>query len=382
MRLYNLIEANTRFKPMPFSPHREEVHALVLKTGNSLAEHLLVNCSEWLSQTQNGKIVAYRGFLGHKYESQLAFTRAVRKRRAPKDTDFRIHREFNRMIKTCGKVANRSNAFFASGNKYEAQDYGHVYAVFPSNGFHYTWHEKYTDWTMEGKDIVDLAKTTADDIKLSDEELATIKKLAKKEYEEYLHTLNTDWVEEIQKFLERLGVGLDYEQVRRSLYSDTRILGYIPQAAKPTNEFKYQLSYARDSTLMILDAYRKASEHDKAILAKLGHRAYEKIQEGPHKMPEADFLYRKIMHAKTEIAKKLDTLKKRRENIQKKFCAGLHGDDGSLGRALESGKEVMIASEYLTAVKDEFYFDVVYPLLNGKQPNRKSLSKYAGGLGQ
>ena len=143
MKLYELLEANYNAKS--FFGDDKGAYELAIKKGKKLTAFLKQNCKPWLSQTKNGIHFVYRGFYSN--PNEIAFLKKVRKDRDPKDSHEWEHKAFNQLIKLGGGKANRSNSVFAIGDEYVADNYGQVYVVLPIGKFNYTWHAEEDDWT-------------------------------------------------------------------------------------------------------------------------------------------------------------------------------------------------------------------------------------------
>lgn len=120
-----------------------------------LAKYITKYCQPWLSQTNKGAMIVYRGFSylgnieGYRLSGQhapLYFTRAVRQDRQPRNTNKKMHDKINTALADCGAVANRTNSVFVTGSHQQASYYGTVYVVIPVGQFKYTWSPYYTDW--------------------------------------------------------------------------------------------------------------------------------------------------------------------------------------------------------------------------------------------
>lgn len=113
------------------------------------------HCHQWLDET-GGKHPIYRGFASP--PKQNIVIRDVRKNRQPLNSRTKDHHAFNKMIKICGKVANRSNAVFVTGNKFWAKMYGELRVVIPVGNFNYTWHALHGDWMADTREILSVGR--------------------------------------------------------------------------------------------------------------------------------------------------------------------------------------------------------------------------------
>lgn len=135
-------------------PQVEEIFKLITR-----------ECKPWFREIGDPSNKVYRGF-AREPKSQI-FRKSVRQNRRPRDSKPEDHDEFNRVIGMCGKVANRSNAVFVTGEYPDAASYGKAYVVIPIGNFNYTWHTVAEDWTANKYQI--LRPTDLDDIDLCNE---------------------------------------------------------------------------------------------------------------------------------------------------------------------------------------------------------------------
>lgn len=113
------------------------------------------NCQPWLSQTDEGHYVVYRGFgrlFTTKPREHIAFVKDVRTNRRPMNTPSNLHERFDSVIAEAGRIANRSNSVFVVGSESVAKAYGGdsgTYVILPVGQFHYTWAVGVRDWFLE-----------------------------------------------------------------------------------------------------------------------------------------------------------------------------------------------------------------------------------------
>lgn len=96
----------------------------------------------WLKAA--GGRVAYRGMTPGVSSHQDFFTKTIRTDRKPLSSSDDLHETLNDSIENCGKVANRTNAAFVSGNLTRANGYTGGIAhnariVIFTSPFNYTW---------------------------------------------------------------------------------------------------------------------------------------------------------------------------------------------------------------------------------------------------
>lgn len=141
-----ITEAKSKYDPVTVADL--DVHKHAIEVAKKIIKYIKTNCKPWLSKTQNGKLIAYRGsrtLAG----SGKAFVKATRTDRKPKDTGLNRHETFNNLIAVAGGTANRSNSLFCTSSPNQAASYGTVYVMFPVGNFKYTWSPKYRDWTND-----------------------------------------------------------------------------------------------------------------------------------------------------------------------------------------------------------------------------------------
>lgn len=134
-----------------------------------LAKFAVQNCQPYLDATSRGYVL-YRGFasLDSLDNDALAFTKPVRVDRVPRDTREPVHELFDKIIKMCGKVANRSNSLFTTSNKGVSSVYGAPYVILPIGQFNYTWHEYFVDWSTQSNIVLRKALISPEEIVLDD----------------------------------------------------------------------------------------------------------------------------------------------------------------------------------------------------------------------
>jgi hypothetical protein len=136
MRLREIFE--DQYDPVPLVKYLEK-GVTPESAGKAIADIIKDECQEWLGST--GGNIVYRGT----NYSAIAYRRAVRSDREPKDSPEVFHDLFNKFIARAGGVANRTNSLFVTGDYGDAEGYGHPYVVFPVGHFNYTWNEKWGD---------------------------------------------------------------------------------------------------------------------------------------------------------------------------------------------------------------------------------------------
>lgn len=123
----------------------------------ALADFIKQNAQPWLSQTDQGYLIVYRGLKSQlsmyggplPWDRSVAFVKSIRGDRRTLNTSQASHAAFNAMIDSVGGLADRSNSAFVSSDRNVAEFYGRVYVFMPLGDFHYTWSPEYADWYQE-----------------------------------------------------------------------------------------------------------------------------------------------------------------------------------------------------------------------------------------
>jgi len=119
-----------------------------------VALYIKRHCSEWLNESNNQ--IIYRGITASEtLELEPTMVLSIPKDRKPTGTHPNTHKHLDKAFKDAGFEASRSNSMFASSDYTEASKYtgkyvdgvqpGHVYVVFPENGYSYTWSHTIRD---------------------------------------------------------------------------------------------------------------------------------------------------------------------------------------------------------------------------------------------
>ena len=402
MKLYELINEapkKDQFAAKSFFDDERGAKPIVLKHGKQVASFIKQKCAPWLKETQNGKRVLYRGF--RHIDIPMAFTKKVRKRRDPKDSPKEKHNAFNLMIKKCGKKANRTNSLFATGDKYDAEEYGVTYIIFPIGNFAYTWHEDHRDWHGD---------VPYEEILLKKAPEITKKKMKAKEKEwtEDWEEINTHSKKELEKSKEyiksqfaKLGIAVkpsqftsignnlsyifDSELGTMAAGSSKKPFRYAKKGQKPTFQYyPWTDTHPIQSKIFktLYDMIVKSDEKKKREIRKVLMAARNKMESYrvAHRWLErypsvAQYInHEKERELSANIHKLSFKVGKDKPSqvdmdILGQWCKDLKGDDGTLIKAINSENEVMVACDTVLGVDPGFYERVVFPLLNGRAPN-------------
>jgi len=109
------------------------------------------NCDEFLKSAIAENKFLYRGQNDAK---SLIFVGYPRDNREPKDSNLDAQKLMDKYLKLKGFKALRSNSIFTSSDYMQASNFGKVYAIFPKNGFTFTWSTKHDDIVLKSTDDV------------------------------------------------------------------------------------------------------------------------------------------------------------------------------------------------------------------------------------
>lgn len=104
---------------------------------DNLWNRIKVECSDYLAACGRAQTWLYRG-MGSR-ETRPAFLEKSPEHRQPSDSHPGLMRSFDQSLHQLGFAALRSNSIFCSGDKDTASYFGHLYVIFPRNGFDFTY---------------------------------------------------------------------------------------------------------------------------------------------------------------------------------------------------------------------------------------------------
>lgn len=127
---------------------------IINKEDDKLIAYIEKNCSEFLIELEKADSFLYRGFGMRQLERKApkAFVSSSMVNRPPKDNQVEIQKRYDQNLKMAGFTALRSNSIFCTGDESNAGNYGEVYAIFPINGFSFTWSALIDDFIHEDGD--------------------------------------------------------------------------------------------------------------------------------------------------------------------------------------------------------------------------------------
>ena len=109
------------------------------------------NCSEAVAAVKQTGQFLYRGQDDASLPVFVGYPRADRE---PKDSDEKAQKLCDKWLGMMGFKALRGNSIFTSPNRDQASGYGDLYAIFPKNGFQFTWSTEHDDLVMHSESEV------------------------------------------------------------------------------------------------------------------------------------------------------------------------------------------------------------------------------------
>lgn len=355
-----------KYAPVPFGQEEHE-KKFVLDYGKKVVSFLKKNCKPWLQQTDNGRYFVYRGFARGRESNHAVFTKVVRPNRKPRNTENRHHKLLDQMIGHCGKVANRSNSSFATGSSNIPSVYGKVYIVVPVSKFNYTWHTQYTDWYGYADKLLIIGPT-----KLDKQTRKEIVDKAKVKYKKMGAR-----IERLHKFLVDQKLDISYEDLldalrRNALWEHFRIMATAKSGMLGDYYIKKLRHDAKTGVpsavvlFKIVKVYKKLSPTLQEKMDKLLNMALaDRFKVSSEKAFIDSAVTAKLMQLRDQAEKKNQL---NIEEIEKRICPKIKGDDGTLIDAIKSKKEIMIKSDSIIAISPTLYEAVILPMLQGKKP--------------
>lgn len=110
-----------------------------------IQDKIFSECSDFLKSIKKSQTL-YRGV---NRKAPIAFKSTSRDKRRPRDSYPSDQKNIDELLQLANIKALRSNSIFCSGDFSQASKYGLEYAIFPINGFSFSWSEKYNDLTTD-----------------------------------------------------------------------------------------------------------------------------------------------------------------------------------------------------------------------------------------
>lgn len=115
----------------------ETIVSFMMNRAETVVRYIQQHCKPWLQES--GLKMVWRGDGSFPKEKDVTI-KTLRQDRRPRDSLRKHHDDLNRSIEINGKIANRSNGMFVTGDRRTAQTYEGVLVVaFPVGKFNYTW---------------------------------------------------------------------------------------------------------------------------------------------------------------------------------------------------------------------------------------------------
>jgi hypothetical protein len=169
------------------------------------------NCSEYLSSVQQTHKFLFRGQDDALQPIFVAYPRPDRK---PRNSDPEAQKLMDGYLKALGFKALRSNSIFTSTDYRQATEYGDVFAIFPKNGFSFTWSTEHDDFIMNDASDIDVDYEYPEDV-------ASDYYDWKKELESFLESNFYEFVEGKEKLFK---VGFDDDKQIKLIEKQTKAM--------------------------------------------------------------------------------------------------------------------------------------------------------------
>jgi len=127
---------------------------------DDLKDYIEEHCSDIIKLMKVSGIFLYRGV---KNQSTTVFVGQSRQDREPKDTRQDISAYFDKALASHGFKALRGNSIFVTSNLLQAAGYGDTYAIFPMNGFDYTYTSM-TDLIIRNGHLIEYPDNLIEDV--------------------------------------------------------------------------------------------------------------------------------------------------------------------------------------------------------------------------
>jgi len=123
--------------------------------------YIEANCGEYLKAVRETGKILYRG----QRDSQAPiFVGYPRENRRTKDSSEEAQKLYDKYLTMMGFSALRSNSIFTTSSEHQADEYGYVYAIFPKDGFKFTWSTKMGDLVLESMSDVDKSQLDPEEV--------------------------------------------------------------------------------------------------------------------------------------------------------------------------------------------------------------------------
>jgi len=294
------------------------------------------NCSQYLAAVKeaNGRLL----FRGQDDAAQPIFVAYPRLDREPKDSDPEAQKLIDKYLSALGFKALRSNSLFTTSSENNASNYGTVYAIFPKNGFEYTWSTKHDDLVIHSVHDIGGDEEDTDDVYYN--------------YEDWQRQFS-DYAEELDRAIEDdpSMFNIADEDIEDEDVFYKNLKKYITAITKMP---EYKVFKAAYNKYYDLDTYNNSAAefHQKfAIMAEAFIKFMNVSKFKLLSAAELKQLNKKIEHAKKSSAEpKGNEIKAKAQSAIKSF--GFVKEN--LPAALKARHEVMVVGEYIAVNYEQF----------------------------
>lgn len=309
------------------------------------------NCSEYLAAVRaaNGNLL----FRGQDDASQPLFVAYPRADREPKDSDPEAQKLLDNYLSLCGFKALRSNSIFTSADRDQASNYGDVFAIFPKNGFSFTWSTKHDDLVIHSPSELGLQGEEDD----AEEVLY--------QHEDWLNAMSAfcedtyDWIYDNAKVLK---IDREDDKAIEVLNKSIQKLPEVSALRKAVDHYQGLDAYD-DPAKKFYERFDAMLKAYSTLRAKTPYKIFNNKEElRLQKVWQAakDYLAPKAGAANKSKAKALEVIKKQ----------GFKNDD--LPAALKSHHEICVLGEYIAVNYDKYEDEIdQYFITPNKQPKKK-----------
>lgn len=308
------------------------------------------HCSQFLKEARSVRKLLYRG---QDDSGQPIFVGRPRDNREPKDSSAEAQRTLDGYFKLLGFKALRSNSIFTSADYNFADGYGDVYAIFPKNGFSFTWSTKHADVVLHSASNVGGAEASDvwDDLN------------------DYTYTpVNHYWLKDTDEMVETMAGSMNFDYYD---YGNKEGLKKVKAAADEVKKhpaFKMLKSSGHDWDNT--DSYDDTIQDMEKIFIKNATAQIELIKAFPKfakytDMGDGKSLTKKLAEVQSGSSDKNKTLKTAQGVIK---SWGFTKEN--LPAAMKSNHEICIFGEYI-AVDAEKYREALKQFFIPPKPTKK-----------
>lgn len=295
------------------------------------------NCGEALKSIKEAQKLIFRG---QDDASHPVFVGYPRSDRVPKDSNLEAQKLLDTYLSTMGFKALRSNSIFTTSDMNQAGDFGDLYAIFPKDGFNFTWSPTVSDLVLTSVSDVDDSSDDTEDLYYG--------------YDEWVDDINRDAYDavdainnynaphnEIEKRAKIIRKSADYKSFQKAIQSWADI------------DIEDNLAYINNAFIKIVNLY---------IVLSKQFPEYNRLLSASQK--------KKILAtAKKASATKSKDIKTKAAKSIKQF-GFIHTD---LTSAIKSGNEICILGEYVAVNFEMYERELKEYFLTKKAPPKKSI---------